>query len=298
MKITFLGTGGSTQYPDPWCLCEYCRYAREKGGRNIRGNSAIHFAGTCLIDMPPDLINKAHIYNIDLIRTDLLLFTHAHDDHFNPKPLYWRYAPPKPDFTTEEEKAGAGGQTNRKNLPLLHIYGTRTVYKRLDPVFVDREIADYALDFTIPSPYHEYHSGNVDFIPMTATHQDLDKEPFELTAERGLIYLVHAQGKTFLYSVDSSTYLDRTRDCIKAHKIDLAIMDNSGGYASGGSLHMDLGRIQKELDFFQKNNIFNGGPRVVLTHIGTHGNPPYDMLVEGLKGSFMESAYDGMIIDL
>jgi phosphoribosyl 1,2-cyclic phosphate phosphodiesterase len=298
MKITFLGTGGANYYPDPWCSCDNCCYAREKGGRNIRGNSSIHFADTCLIDLPPDIINKAFQYGIDLIPANLLLFTHAHDDHFNPKILYWRYVPPKPDFMNDEEASRAGEIKNHKDLPILHIYGTRRVYKKLDPIFLDLEMAEYALDFTIPHPYQECHQGDVDFIPLIASHQDLDEVPWELTAERGLIYLIHAQGKTFLYATDSGTYIDRTRDCIRGHKVDAVIMENGGGYGSGGSMHMDFEKIGRELDFFRENNIFTGEPRLILTHIGVHGNPPHDVLTEKLKGTCMEPAYDGMVVEL
>jgi hypothetical protein len=62
--------------------------------------------------------------------------------------------------------------------------------------------------------------------------------------------------------------------------------------------HMTLGRAKEEVDFFCQSGIFNGEPRVILTHMSPHRCPPYDRLVEMLKGTYMESAWDGMVLEL
>ena len=290
MKIIFLGTGSSALYPSMWCNCEYCKYARENGGRNIRLSSSIHFAENCLIDFPADIFNKAWQYKIDLLPTELLLCTHSHEDHFNSHLLKWRHKPYNTEIIKGEEIYNAGG-ARFTDLPLLSIYGNRKIFKKLEPILGNGEMADFAMDFCIPDAYREYHCNNVDFIPMIATHTDAD-------GERGLIYIVHVQNKSFLYAVDSSTYIDRTRDCIKAHKVDAVIMEATQGTRDIGNGHMNFDRVKDETAFFCDNNIFTGQPRVILTHISPHRCPPYDWLIELLKGTCMESAWDGMVMDL
>jgi len=290
MKITFLGTGAAEYYPGAWCSCEYCDYARKHGGRNIRFTSSIHFAEKCLVDFPADIFNKALQYHIDLLQTELLLFTHSHDDHLYPMTLHWRYKHYGLENIQGEEMYNVPC-ARFTELPLLSVYGNRKVFNKLEEIFSNREFADYAMDFCIPESYREYHSKGIDFIPMIANHNDTD-------GERGLIYLINAQGKSFLYATDSGPYIDRTRDCIKAHKVDAVIMEATFGTRNIGEGHMTLDRVRDEVDFFCKNNIFKGEPRVILTHMSPHRCPPYDRMVEITKGTCMESSWDGMILEL
>ena len=177
------------------------------------------------------------------------------------------------------------------DLPRLRIFGNRKVFDKLEPYFLQRENVDYAMDYSIVEAYTEYHHAGVDFIPMIASHPDRD-------GERGLIYIVHAQGKTFLYATDSNTYIDRTRDCIKAHKVDAVIMECTFGDSEKEGGHMSFNRMMNEVRFFEDSNIFNGQPQVYLTHMSPHRMPPYDMLVKRLEGTCVRSAYDGMELEL
>ena len=52
-----------------------------------------------------------------------------------------------------------------------------------------------------------------------------------------MIYIVEAQGKTFLYASDSGPYTERTKDCIAAHRFDAVIMEETFGYAKKGIPH-------------------------------------------------------------
>lgn len=242
MNITFLGTAAAELYPGAWCQCDFCSYARQQGGRNIRFNSSIHFAEHCLIDFPSDIMNKALRFGVDLLPTQLLMVTHSHEDHFDPMMLYWRYRTYGSEQLPEAERYGAPC-ARFTELPLLRVICNRKTFWRAQRILGDRELADYAMDFIIPEAYREYHHAGVDFIPLIATHQDRD-------GERGLIYLVHAQGKTFLYATDSDRYIDRTRDCLRHHKVDAVILEATYGLMERGENHMTLARVQQELDFF------------------------------------------------
>jgi hypothetical protein len=75
-------------------------------------------------------------------------------------------------------------------------------------------------------------------------------------------------------------------------------MEATYGLENRGESHMTLERVKRELDFFCENNIFTGEPRIILTHMSPHRTPPYDHLCEMLQGSPLESAYDGMVLEL
>jgi phosphoribosyl 1,2-cyclic phosphate phosphodiesterase len=288
MEITFLGTGAAELYPGIWCQCDYCNYAREKGGRNIRFTSSIHFADTCLIDFPADVANKALCYGVDLLPVNLLLCTHSHEDHFDPQMLYWRYKYYGLETMPEEDRYKAPC-ARFTELPHLNIFGNRKILKRMDPILAGREMVDYAMDFHIPEAYREYHCEGVDFIPMIANHLDRD-------GERGLIYWVHAKGKSFLYATDTGTFTARTRDYLRTCKADLVIMEATCGLSGRGENHMTLEKVKREVDILWGNNIFTGEPRVILTHMSPHRTPPYDHLCTVLQGTPLESAYDGMVL--
>ena len=290
MKITFLGTAAAEQYPGVWCQCDYCNYARRVGGRNIRFTSSIQFTDKCLVDFPADVFNKSFRFDVDLLPTELLLCTHSHEDHFNPQMLYWRYKAYGADKLPEEERA-LSPCARFGELPLMRVFGNRKVLQKLMPIWADRDLADYAMDYTIPEVYREYHSAGADFIPMIANHPDSG-------GERGLIYLIHAQGKRFLYATDSDTYIDRTRDCIRAHKVDAVILEGTFGTADKGDGHMTLKRVRDELAFFVNHNLFTGTPRMYLTHLSPHRTPPYDELARMFSEGPIESAYDGMVLEL
>ena len=54
MKIKYLGTAAAEAVPAPFCECEICERAREKGGRNIRTRSQAVIDDRILIDFCAD----------------------------------------------------------------------------------------------------------------------------------------------------------------------------------------------------------------------------------------------------
>ena len=84
VKITFIGTGAGEAYPGFWCECPNCSYAREKKGRNIRGNTCTMIDDDTMIDMNAHFYEAAPHMGIRMSRIELLLVTHAHADHLTP----------------------------------------------------------------------------------------------------------------------------------------------------------------------------------------------------------------------
>jgi phosphoribosyl 1,2-cyclic phosphate phosphodiesterase len=93
LQIRFLGTGAAEGIPVINCNCDHCTWARNEGGRLIRGRNAILFSlpgYELLLDTPPDvraLLSRNNVYRIDGI-----FLTHSHHDHSGglEEFLYWR----------------------------------------------------------------------------------------------------------------------------------------------------------------------------------------------------------------
>ncbi|WP_195415668.1 MBL fold metallo-hydrolase [Enterocloster citroniae] len=290
MEFTFLGTGAAEQYPGLWCTCEYCTKARKMGGRNIRHTSSGHFAGDCLIDFPPETFTQGERYGVDLLASRLLLVTHSHEDHFYPQLLYWRYRPKEAADMSEEEKFKRG-YSRQQELPTLYIYGNQCTYHTLADHFNGQDLEDFAIKFIVPELYQEYECNGVRFVPMEASHIDRG-------SSKGLIYIVEAQGKTFLYASDSGPYTERTRKCIAAHKFDAVIMEQTFGNADKGNYHMDWDHAMEAMEFFKDAGIWKNKERIYWTHMSPHKTPPHSELEKMLEGTPITPAYDGLKIEI
>ncbi|RKN43802.1 MBL fold metallo-hydrolase [Streptomyces hoynatensis] len=86
MEIRLLGTGSGDGWPNPWCTCRSCTWARATPGA-ARGQTSVLVDGTLLLDTGS--ARRATV-PLDTVRT--VLFTHAHPDHADPQPLLWRQA--------------------------------------------------------------------------------------------------------------------------------------------------------------------------------------------------------------
>ncbi|HVU74923.1 MAG TPA: MBL fold metallo-hydrolase, partial [Mycobacteriales bacterium] len=84
IEVTLLGTGPSDGWPNPWCTCASCQWARATPGAR-RGQTTALVDRTLLIDSGS--VRRAHD---DLSSVRTLLLTHAHPDHTDPQPLLWR----------------------------------------------------------------------------------------------------------------------------------------------------------------------------------------------------------------
>ncbi len=92
MRLFFLGTGAAEGYPAPFCHCENCERARERGGRSLRLRSSLLVNDDLLIDCN-DIVAACALYGARLDQVTTLLLTHSHSDHLDPTELTWRAYP-------------------------------------------------------------------------------------------------------------------------------------------------------------------------------------------------------------
>ena len=80
MKLTILGSGGTTPTPRPVCQCPICEKARKEGEPYKRNSSSLFINDIFTpIDCPEDIGDSLNRRNIK--RVDNLFITHWHPDH-------------------------------------------------------------------------------------------------------------------------------------------------------------------------------------------------------------------------
>ena len=88
MKLKYLGTAAAEAVPAPFCGCEVCERARERGGRNVRTRSQALLDGRLLIDFPADTYLHALREGLRLYEIGSCIVTHCHSDHLYPGDLW------------------------------------------------------------------------------------------------------------------------------------------------------------------------------------------------------------------
>ncbi|THJ70474.1 MBL fold metallo-hydrolase, partial [Candidatus Frankia alpina] len=87
MRVTLLGTGSADGWPNPWCDCASCAWARK---HEVRGQTAVLVDDALLLDCGPDVPRTAARLGVRLSGLRHLLISHAHPDHLGPESLMWR----------------------------------------------------------------------------------------------------------------------------------------------------------------------------------------------------------------
>src|SRR5690349_2157422 len=88
VRVQFLGTGSADGWPNPWCHCASCGWARETG--NLRGQTGVLIDDVILLDCGPDVPRAAARHGISLATVRRVLIGHAHPDHCGPQAFMWR----------------------------------------------------------------------------------------------------------------------------------------------------------------------------------------------------------------
>jgi len=88
MRLTLLGTGAADGWPNPFCSCSSCGWARATG--TIRGQTAALIDRDMMLDCGPEAPRAAARLGISLAGVRHLLLTHRHPDHTAPPALLWR----------------------------------------------------------------------------------------------------------------------------------------------------------------------------------------------------------------
>jgi len=283
MKITFLGTGAAPSCPLPFCMCEFCRVARERGGQNLRKRSSAIINDDLLIDMGPDIMPAASSYGKSIADVRYLLQTHSHSDHFDPQIL----------TTRAPEYMGV-------NTPMLQIHAsTGTLEKMAEMVrsegyvknFLDaRDQLRMNLQVFPVKPLQSFKMG---CYQVTAFPSDHDR------SVESLLWAITQADFTLFYGTDTDLIPEDTWKGFKEKKLkfNIVVLDHTYGPGADGSGHLNAMRFLQQVQRMRAEALLGVDARVLATHISHEGNLLHDELSQYAKKFGYEIAYDGLVVD-
>ena len=286
MEFMFLGTSAGEQYPGFWCRCQNCEKARARGGRNIRRNSCAWFAGDTLLDFGVEVFAQAERFGVHVIDTRYLLVTHSHEDHFCPYLLVWRRMPA--DMSLPPPRNAVGPRFSP--LDTLHIFGNEPACEGARQ-YVRGDVEEWATAITQVEPFQEFEAGPMRVVPLRANHPDRG-------GHAGLNYIIHREGRTILYAVDTGWFLPDTYAEIAKHRYDLAVVEGTFGFGADAEGHMDFRKLERMRRLFDQDDLLKPGALFCATHIAPHFTPVHDEIAPVMAQKGVTVAYDGMVVEL
>lgn len=273
MKITYLGTAAAEGFPGVFCNCEYCREARQLGGKNIRTRSQTLINDDLLIDLPADTYSHFLNNNIEGDTIKYLLLTHSHSDHFYPDELAMRY----------------GAYAHNMRVDRLRMYCSADVAKKIKDVEGSK---NFTIDLFILNPFDSMKLEDYEVTALPAKHNP----------ESGpLIYIIKGE-RTILYAHDTVFFYDDVFDYIKntglvfdlisidCTNIDIAISDNGR--------HMGIDNIGRLIEKLEEIGAVNVQTQKVINHFSHNACPIHHKLEERVSEYGYIVAYDSLSIKI
>jgi adenosylcobinamide kinase/adenosylcobinamide-phosphate guanylyltransferase len=234
MQVDLLGTGSADRWPNPWCRCDRCTWARSAGVHRARTSALVD--DVLLIDPGPD----AGGGGVNLSRVRTVLITHDHPDHLDPAFLLaWSWA--------------GGGD--------LVVAGPSDALARCR----DWVGPQAPVTFRDLAPGDELEVAHLHVRALPAAHSVLGGREHDGTA---LLYEVTGDAR-LLYATDTAAL---SHDELTG-PFDLVLLELTfGDRTDHGTAHLDLPAFGHEVARLRAGERLAPGARVVAVHL-SHHNP-------------------------
>jgi len=272
MQVKLLGSGSAEGWPGLFCKCRVCCLSRQVRGKNLRTRASAIIDGTLKIDLPPDTLSHVHSFDLDMREVELLLFTHAHDDHLAEKELQylsWMFLP--------------SGDTSN-----LRIAGSETVLNKIRQS-IDTEQVPLTIEPAL-RPWETRQIGDWSITPVIPNH-----DPSQICFN----HIIEREGKRLLYATDTGWYSESTWSFLKSTRLDAIVVEASKGpILDGYEGHLAFPQVIEFINTLRTAGCISMGAPVVTTHHCHLGGMLHDEMVEILEPSGIQVGYDGMIFDV
>lgn len=275
MKILFLGTGAAEAIPSMFCRCDYCTYARENGGKDVRTRSSLRLGNKYMFDFSPDA-NYQHLReNIDYYDLEHLMITHSHDDHLSYMEMMVKQcAIEKNGIPIKLYMSKSAAEWLKKTITM---YGYSENYGAQKQELYEIVELDY---------FNTYQIGEFKAHTLKGSHNAYGKDELSIN-----YILENSEGKKLLYAVDTGYYMDETWLYLKGHKMDTLIMECTFGGRNRGKHvfgHLDVFNYIDMLDTMSEYGIIDENTQIYTTHI----NHKHSMMHKDLVSFFDSSKYN------
>lgn len=272
MKFTYLGTAAAEGMPAVFCNCEFCKKARELGGKNIRSRSQSIINDELLIDLPMDTYFHFIQNGIEGDKIKYLLITHSHRDHFYVEELSNRAAPFAHNMRCDKLQVFCGQGA----------FDKLSAIDKLDNV-----------EFTKLNHFEEVKIGDYQVTAMPARHYPGDD---------ALIYIIKNAEKTVLYAHDTGYLYEENFEYIKNNNMvfDMVSFDCTNvllAVPDTGS-HMGIENISRVIDRLKSIGAITDDTKKYINHFSHNANPLHDELINIAKEIDCCVSYDGLSVSI
>jgi adenosylcobinamide kinase/adenosylcobinamide-phosphate guanylyltransferase len=249
MRVRLLGTGAADGWPNAWCSCASCSWARASGC--VRATTSALVDDVLLVDCGPDSPAAASRAGVSLARVETLLLTHAHADHLEPLALLARsWARPAVPLTVVG--------------PPSALAAVRDWIGPHDDVRL-HEVGDG----------DRLELGAHTVLVHSAAH---DVGSDELARDAVIYAVLGRDGGRLLYATDTGPLDDRVVGALTNGQFDLVLLEETFGTRTDhGTGHHDLATFPREIARLRSVVAIDDSTDVVAVHLGHH-NPPGDEL--------------------
>ncbi len=274
MRITVLGTAAAEGIPAIFCVCDVCKTARERGGREIRRRTAYLIDDAVMVDFGPDSYNSMISFGLDYSGVQHLLVSHSHQDHFALDDLYYR----RPGFSVVAEGS------------LLTVWGNEAVVRRLCERYSAEELERMTVAWREVKAFEEVDLGRYRAVPVRANHGG--------DAEDAFNWLVEGDGGRVLFGNDTGWWPAETWDFLAGKELDVVFIDSTSGRIPNRDHHMGCEIVAQARDMLWKIGAMAENGRVIAIHFSHNGGMLHDELEEFYGPRGVEVAYDGMVVEV
>lgn len=277
MKLTYLGTAAAEGWPAVFCNCEYCKKAKERGGRNLRTRSQALVNGDMLLDFPSDTYMHMLFNRLDISKVKYCFVTHSHTDHFVPTDILFRV-----------ESCYAHGMTE----PRLDFFGNEAVMERFKHFVtdIDDELKGLPIGANLVRAFEPVRVGDYEVTPLPAFHAP---------GENAFVYHIKQGGKALLYLHDTGILPESTMKYFENSGVraDLISYDCTYGALPSGGGHMGLDSVPVLRKELEKIGVSHNGTISVINHFSHNGMLIHDELVPEAERLGFITAYDGLVLE-
>ena len=289
MRVLLLGTGAADGWPQPFCRCASCAYARSEG--IVRARSGVLVDDCVLIDPSPDVTVAAAHAGVALDTARTILIGHSHFDHLDPSIFLAR------EWVTKQCALG----------PLV-VHGPSSALAQIRPwINPDRlSSGDIALhevvigaDVTLPSGHSARalpaeHGLGANGWPTSGQHSG--ESAHSDMPEAVLWEVTSADGQRLLHATDTGPLPASTRALMRPLDV-LLVEETFGDTLDHGTAHLDLDTLPHLLADLRADGIVHDLTEVVAIHL-SHHNPPEPELTRRLTAWGTRPGRDGEVINV
>ena len=256
MEFVLLGTGSADGWPNAWCRCRSCTWARATG--TVRSTTAALVDGVLLLDCGPDAPRNADRAGVGLADVRVVLLTHGHPDHVAPEALLSR-------------------SWTHQSAP-LHVLGPQSALDVCRDWIGPHD--DVHLTPVFPGTTIDLASQGLPgyTLRVLAAAHDVGRDV--MTRDAVLYDLTTADGSRLLYATDTGPLPQSTIEAAHGSAYDVVLLEETfGDNGDHGTGHLDLTTFPLEIARLREVGAITTTTDVIAVHLSHHNPPDLDRVL-------------------